>query len=127
MAGRRHELSDEAWARVEAALPAAAATGRPRRDPRIIVNGMVWILMTGAPWRDLPERFGPWQTVYHRFNQWSKDGTIEKIAAAIRAELDQDGLVDWSLWCIDGTIVRASRSAAGAQKNSSNGSRPTTR
>lgn len=66
---KRHELSDEQWATICPLLPARTArTGRPPRDPRLIWNGIFWILRTGAPWRDLPERFGPWQTVYDHFS-----------------------------------------------------------
>jgi transposase len=75
---------------------------------------MLWVLWTGAPWRDLPERFGRWQSVYDRFNRWRRDGTFDRIAKALRIRLDRQGKIDWDLWCIDGTSVRAARSAAGA-------------
>ena len=64
---RRHELPDAEWARLEPLLP-------PRKDDRRILNGILWKLATGAPWRDLPERYGPWQTVYTRFWRWSRGG-----------------------------------------------------
>ncbi len=113
---RRHELSDEQWLLIEAVLPPKPTRGRPTRCQRQVIDGMVWILMTGAAWRDLPERFGPWKTIYHNFNKWSKDGTIQRIAARLRTDLDRQGRVGWDLWCIDGTVVRASRAAAGALK-----------
>jgi transposase len=78
-------------------------------------------LHTGAPWRDLPERFGPWKTVFHRFNSWRKDGTWVRIVTSLLDELDDKGLIDHDLWCIDGTVIRASRAAAGAKKK---GERP---
>ena len=83
-------------------------------DHRTTPSGMLWVLWTGAPWRDLPERFGRWQSVYDRFNRWRRDGTFDRIAKALRFRLDRQGKIDWDLWCIDGTSVRAARSAAGA-------------
>ena len=86
-------------------------------------NGIFWILRTGAPWRDLPERFGPWQTVYDHFSRWRREGVFERIIEALQIRLDQDGRIDWNLWCIDGTQIRASRAAAGATKKVSSGTR----
>ncbi len=77
---------------------------------------MFWILHTGAPWRDLPERFGPWQTVYEHFSNWRRDGVLVKIVEALQLKLDAAGLIDWDLWCVDGAHVRAARAAAGADK-----------
>jgi len=114
---KRHELTDEQWERIEPLLPERTAkTGRPARDPRVMLNGMLWILRTGAPWRDLPERFGPWKTVYHYFSKWRADGTFDRILEALQIRLDREGRIDWDLWCIDGSSVRAARAAAGASK-----------
>ncbi len=114
---KRHELMDEQWALIESMVPLSnACTGRPPRDRRILLNGIFWILHTGAPWRDLPERFGPWQTVYHHFAKWRREGVFAEIVEALQITLDQDGLIDWDLWCIDGANVRAARAAAGAGK-----------
>jgi len=119
---KRHELMDEQWALIEPMVPRSnACTGRPPRDRRILLNGILWILHTGAPWRDLPERFGPWQTVYHHFAKWRRDGVFAEIIEALQITLDQDGLIDWDLWCIDGANVRAARAAAGADKKVSTG------
>ena len=74
-------------------------------DQRLIVNGILWILHTGAPWRDLPERYGPWKTVFHRFNSWRKDGTWVRIVTSLLDELDDKGLIDHDLWSIDGTVI----------------------
>lgn len=81
-----------------------------------MLNGILWILRTGAPWRDLPERFGPWQTVYDHFARWRREGVYDRILEALHIRLDADGEIDWDLWCIDGSSVRATRAAAGAAK-----------
>jgi transposase len=115
---KRHELTDEQWGLVEPHLPppSAARTGRPARDRRTLLNGIFWILSTGAPWRDLPERFGPWQTVYDHFRRWRKSGVFARIVEALQVKLDEKGYIDWELWCVDGSSVRAARAAAGADK-----------
>jgi transposase len=124
---KRHELMDEQWALVEPHLPLSTTrTGRPARDQRTRLNGIFWILCTGAPWRDLPERFGPWQTVYDHFRKWRKSGAFARIIEALQIKLDQQGLIDWELWCVDGASVRATRAAAGAGKKVSSGT-PTNR
>ena len=98
-----------------------ARTGRPARDRRLMLDGIFWILATGAPWRDLPERFGPWQTVYDHFRHWRKSGVFTQIIEALQVKLDSQGLIDWDFWCVDGASVRASRAAAGADKKVSAG------
>lgn len=119
---KRHELTDEQWALVKPLVPLSTArTGRPSRDRRILLNGLFWILHTGAPWRDLPERFGAWQTVYHHFAKWRRDGVFAEIIEALQITLDDRGLIDWDLWCIDGANVRAARAAGGAGKKVSTG------
>lgn len=80
-----------------------------------VINGIFWCLRTGAPWRDLPRRYGPWQTVYERFNRWCREGLWRRILQALQAERDRDGRLDWDLWCIDGSSIRGSRAAAGAR------------
>lgn len=114
---RRHEVSDAEWALLKELLPTRKGPGRPPADARMVLNGMFWILNTGAPWRDLPERYGPWRTVYDRFNLWSRDGTLDRILAKLQLRLDAEGRIDWDVFCIDGSVVRASRAAAGAKKN----------
>lgn len=114
---KRHELSEEEWALVEPVLPKSKAkTGRPPRDRRQMLNGILWILSTGSQWRDLPERFGPWETVYGYFSKWRDSEVYDSILAALHLRLDQEGKIDWDLWCLDGTSVRGTRSAAGASK-----------
>ena len=115
----RYELSDPQWARIEPFLPHRThhgKAGHPFKDHRPLVNGILWILHTGAPWRDLPERYGPWKTVSDRFYRWRADGTLVRIVSSLLDELDDKGQIDHDLWCIDGTVIRASRAAAGAKK-----------
>ena len=124
---KRHELTDEQWALVKPHIPRSKArTGRPASEPRLMLNGIFWILGTGAPWRDLPERFGPWQTVYDHFARWRREGVFAKGVEALQIKLDNRGLIDWELWCVDGASVRATRAAAGADKKVSSGT-PTNR
>lgn len=114
---RRYELSDRSWKRLEPLLPDRThhhSAGRPWADHRKVFHGILWRLHTGAPWRDLPARFGPWKTVHERLTRWRADGTWDRLATILLTELDERGRVDRRLWCIDGTVVRASRSAAGA-------------
>lgn len=116
----RHAVTDDQWAFVEPLIPQSTSTvGRPRSDARTMINGILWILRTGAPWRDLPEeRFGPWETVYAYRNFWRGDGTLDKILLALQDRRGQRGEIDWDLACIDGTVVRAARCAAGADQRS---------
>ena len=115
-AGKRHELTDAAWAVIEPLLPPSPERrGRPWRDHRMVVNGILWVLATGVPWRDAPERYGPWQTLYERFARWTDDGTWARMLEALLAAMHQRGRIDWSLWCVDGTSIRALKAAAGAR------------
>jgi transposase len=114
---RRHELTDDQWTRLGPLLPPERpATGRPNRDHRTILNGILWHLRTGAPWRDLPERYGPWPTVYSRFRRWQLAGVWDRILTRLLADRDAAGDLDWSLHFLDATIVRAHPHAAGAKK-----------
>ena len=113
----RYELTDFQWEQIQSMFPGPSPLGgRPSRPIREVLNGILWILNSGAPWRDLPERYGPWQSIFHRFNAWRKDGTFDRLLEALQVRLDKDGRIDWDLWCIDGSSVRASRAAAGAGK-----------
>lgn len=115
---RRYELSDDQWAAIAPLLP-TATTGRPRRDDRTTLNGVFWKLCSGAAWRDVPERYGPWRTVNDRFCRYRDDGTLDRILTALRLKLDADGHIDWTTWMVDATSIRASRVAAGARKRGS--------
>ncbi len=106
---RRHELSESEWARLQPLLPPRQG-GKPRQDDRRIINGILWKLRTGAPWRDLPERYGPYTTVYNRFNRWARKGVWLAVFETLAARSPQ------SLHLIDSSIVRAHQHAAGAKK-----------
>ncbi len=116
---RRHELMDDQYDLIAPLLPQNGRRGGQWHDHRPLLHGMLFRLHTGIAWRDLPERYGPWQTVYDRFNLWCRDGTLLGIAEALVVELDHEGLIDWDLWCIDGSSIRATRAAAGAAEKSS--------
>jgi transposase len=81
------ELTDEAFARVQPLLPNDSRRGKPWRDHREVLGGILWKLLTGRPWRDVPGRFGPWQTCYGRLRRWQRDGTWPRVWAVLAAEL----------------------------------------
>ena len=122
----RHRLTDDEWELIRDLFPPPAATGRPPRDRRQIVDAILWILRTGAPWRDLPAEFGPWGTAWDLFDKWNADGTLDRILALLRSAHVDAGLIDDRLWCVDGTVVRAARCAGGGGKKGIPTSRPTT-
>ncbi len=114
---QRHELSDAQWELIADLMPRPGRRGGGRwRDHRQVVNGLMWKLATGAQWRDLPERYGPWQTIHERFSRWRREGLFDRLSDRLRLRLKTEGLIDLDLWCIDSTSVRVSRSAAGAGK-----------
>jgi transposase len=117
MSMARHGLTDDQWKLIADIFPPAAKTGRPPTDRRLAVNAILWILRAGTPWRDMPKQdFGPWETIYGLFNTWNDDGTLDKILKRLQAAHFDVGMIDEELWCIDGTIVRAHRCAAGGGK-----------
>lgn len=119
----RHALTDEQWDAIADLFPPRQATGRKPRDRRQIMDAILWVLRTGAPWRDLPASFGPWQTAWDLFDKWNRDGLLLKILQRLQG----DAALDDELWCIDGTVVRAHKCAAGGGKKGTPTSRPTTR
>jgi transposase len=117
--GKRGDLTNEQWERIEPLLPKAKTKrGRPAQDHRQLLNGMLWMLRTGASWRDMPERYGKWTTIYSRFQRWRKSGTWDKMFAHLQTALDEESNVDWEVHFIDSTTVRAHQHAAGAKKSS---------
>jgi transposase len=111
----RGELTDEQWATLAPLLPARARTGRPPKSHRRMLNGMLWILRTGAPWRDLPARYGKWNSVAKRFYRWRAAGVLERVALALERAGDLAGRLDWDRHFVDASIVRAHQHAAGAK------------
>jgi transposase len=109
-------LTDDEWALICDVLPEPASTGRPRRDPRQVLDGILWVLRTGSPWRDVPEEFGTWKTCWRMFDSWNADGTLAEILRRLQARFAAAGAIDDQLWCIDGTTVRAARCATGGGK-----------
>ena len=108
---RRYEVTDEQWEVSQTYFGnSPKQTGRPQSDNRKLLNGVLWILHTGAPWRDLPEYYGPWQTVYKRFAQWQKNDKFKQLFENVRENPDMQDL------CIDGTYIKAHRASAGAKK-----------
>lgn len=108
---RRYEVADEAWSRIEHLLPGRPESpGTTANDNRLFVNAVLWVARTGAPWRDLPERFGPWNSVFQRFNRWAERGVWGRVMEALGDDAD----LEWLL--IDSTVVRAHQHAAGAEK-----------
>lgn len=107
---RRYELTDMEWDRVEEYFSNPQKTGRPPSDPRTILNGIFWIMRSGAPWRDMPERYGPYTTVYGWFARWETEGLIEKIMSDQKADAD---LQDMGM---DSTCSKAHQHAAGAKR-----------
>lgn len=113
----RGDLTNEQWERLAPLLPAQRpATGRPAKDHRTVLNGILWVLRTGAPWRDLPERYGPWPSVYSRFRRWQQAGVWERLLADLQTQADTAGDLDWGLHFVDSTVIRAHQHAAGARK-----------
>jgi transposase len=111
---RRHELEDAEWELIRDLVEHRPhGRGRQVEEPRRLLNGVFWVLRTGAPWRDLPERYGPWQTIYHRFNLWREQKVIDRILERLQLKLDEHGYIDWDLWCVDGSSIRAAKAAAG--------------
>ena len=107
MAPKRYELTDAQWRRIEALLPGKAGDpGRSGADNRMFVNGVLWVLRSGAHWHDLPERYGKWKSLHKRFSRWSKAGVWEKLFGDLTRDADNQYLM------LDSTLVRAHQQAA---------------
>jgi transposase len=104
---KRYELTDVQWQRIEALLPGKAGDpGRTGRDNRLFVNGVLWVLRSGAHWHDLPERYGKWKSVHTRFARWAKAGVWDRVFAVLTADRKNQYLM------LDTTLVRAHQQAA---------------
>ena len=105
---RRFELTDEQFSRIAPLLPGKDKDpGRTAADNRRFVDAVLWVLRTGAPWRDLPDRFGPWNSAFQRFNRWAKKGIWAAVFEAVQEP-------DWEWLMIDASVIRAHQHAAGA-------------
>ena len=108
---RRHELTDELFNKIEHMLPGRKEhAGVTAKDNRLFINGVLWIFKTGAPWRDLPNRYGPWSSCYNRFNRWSATGVWQNVWEALKDDLDNEN------HAIDGSIVKAHQDACRVKK-----------
>ena len=106
----RHAISDGDFARIKDLLPGRAGTpGATARDNRLFIDAVLWVAKTGAPWRDLPERFGNWNSTWRRFDRWARSGAWREVFEAL-----QDPDLEWLV--LDSTVVRAHPHAAGAKK-----------
>src|SRR5262245_25079394 len=118
----RYDLTDEQYALLEPELPTNdGKTGRPWDRHRPLINGIFWRLHAGAPWPDIPERYGKWKTIYDSYTCWRCDGTWERSRKAGQSKHDAQGGIDWEQSGLDGTVVRAHRAAAGAPKQACDG------
>jgi transposase len=121
----RHALTDEQWAAIGDLFPEPAVTGRPPMPPRRALDGILWLNNTGAKWRDIPASMGHWRTIYGWFDLWNANGTLQKVVERLTRIVIDGGSVSSELWCIDGTVVRAHRCAAGGGKKGMKANRPT--
>lgn len=110
---RRHALTDDQWRRLQRVLPEQKTGPAPTLGDRLFIEAVLFRAKTGMPWRDLPERFGPWKTVYNRFNNWAKKGHWEVIFKELQLEVDEVGSI------VDGSVVRAHQDASGGKGGSS--------
>ncbi|MEU1482993.1 IS5 family transposase [Streptomyces sp. NPDC005752] len=112
----RGDLTDQQWAQLEPLLPMGKKAGRPRTwTRRQLIDGIRWRTRAGTPWRDVPERYGPWDRVYDLFRRWQRDGTWKRILEQLQVRADAQGLITWDV-SVDSTVCRAHQHAAGAPK-----------
>lgn len=114
---KRYELTDQQWDLIRD-LFENPARGRPAKEPRHLWNAIFWVMWSGSPWRDLPERYGYWNNVYQRFSHYQRSGKFDEVLKRLHLRLAEDNRLDFSLFCVDGSNVRAQVSAAGASKKS---------
>ena len=114
----RGEITNKAWEQIAPFLPENGKRGGQWREQRKVINGILWKLRAGAPWRDSPERYGLWQTCYDRFVRWRQDGTWDRLMAQVQSKSDAVGQVDWEV-SVDASVARAHQHAAGAGCKSS--------
>lgn len=106
------ELTEGQWNRIKCLFPERKKVGRPPLNPRIVLNGILWILRTGARWRDLPARYGNWSSIYHKFRQWCESGLFQLLLQSVTADAAQSTLLE-----IDSTFCKVHQSARSSLKN----------
>jgi transposase len=111
-----YQLSDAQWEQIKDLLPKNGQRGGQWKDHRLLIDASRWALSDGGRWRNVPERFGPWQTAYDRFRNWTRRGLWDRLLRRLQARKMHNGDIDWQLFAIDGTVIRAHQSAAGAAK-----------
>lgn len=112
MAMHRHALTDAQWKMIEPALPRQVAGPKSKLGDRLFIDAVLYRAKTGLPWRDLPERFGPWKTVYNRFNNWAGRGCWQEVFKAMQHEVDEVGSI------VDGSVVKAHQDSSGGKGGS---------
>jgi Transposase and inactivated derivatives len=120
----RYELTENEFRLIEPLITYKPPRGRPPTKVREMFNAIMWILCSGAKWRDLPERHPPWKSVYHRFRYYQKHGILEQVVEALMQKASQKRQIQLTLVCIDGSYIRAHRHAAGARKKTGSPRRP---
>ncbi len=110
---KRYELTSSQWGQIKDLLPPerTGKRGRPGKDNRVMLNGMLWVARSGAQWRELPEAYGPWQSIYARFAKWRDNGVLAAIFRALSQDADMENL------SIDSTSIKVHESANGGGKN----------
>lgn len=112
----RTDLTEQQWRQLSPHSPPYPHRGHAYVDHRRVINGILWRLRTGAPWRDVPARYGPRQTCYDRFVRWSRNGMWQRLLKILQTQAEQAGLIEWDGAALDATRVKAHRSSAGARK-----------
>lgn len=113
---KKYTLTDKQWKKIKDMLPTNGRPGNQWKDHRMVINGILWILKNGATWRSLPTQYGSWKTVFKRFRLWTRQGLWDKILEQLQSDFQSRGKIDWRMFSIDGSNVRAHKSAAGAKK-----------
>jgi transposase len=112
----RYDIPDDLWNKIEPWLLSMRRDPRGARNAtpdRTIFNGLMWLMHTGAPWRDLPPQFGPWQTVYRRFRKWNNEGVWEHLLAELTKHYDDEAIM------IDATVIKVNQAGTGAKGGTS--------
>lgn len=118
----RKGLSNQQWKQLKSLLPPEKPkSGRPNNPHKPVVEGILFILRTGCPWRDLPEKYGNWKTVYSRHYRWTRKGIWQKVLEMVLIFAQEAGVIDWNLHFVDGSVIRAHQHAAGARRKAPDG------